>query len=165
MNTVKALQLLKESVITSGTYRPSESFKRFTSVGIALKGKPILLLGWNDDEASQNVTDRLLVNEQFAELVQYIYGDSAGLSKAVVKNSDACPLDLYLAIVKSEQGKEEDGTSEDELQGIVIDDRQDFAVGLCINDSIMKCFYPAANSLSVQIEINKIPNQSLCLYH
>ena len=165
MNANQVLQLLKESIITSGTYRPSESFKGDSSVGIALNGKPILLLGWHDDKDSQSVTERLLINEQFAELVRYIYGDSAGLSKVIVKSSAACPLDLYLAVVKSAQGQTEDGTGKDELQGIVVDDRQDFAVGLCINDSIMKCFYPDAKPLSVQIDINQIPSQSLRLYH
>lgn len=158
MNSDQALQLLKESIITPGAYRLSESFKGDSSVGIALNGKPFLLVGWHDDDESQRVTERLLINEQFAELVRYIYGDSAGLSKVIVKNSVACPSDSYLAIAKSVQGQTEDGADEDELQAILIDDRQDFAAGLCINNSIMMCFCPDAEPLSTQIKIDQLPH-------
>ena len=81
-------QLLKESPITPGHYSPSDSFKDWSSVAIALDDEPIMLIGWSDDSDSHDVAARLLDNEDFATLVRYEYGCSDNMTKVVIDNAD-----------------------------------------------------------------------------
>lgn len=149
-----ALQLLVESIITVGTYKPSKEFLSSDSIGITLNGEPILLLGYADDAESIDITDRLLDNKDFRELVEYVFGSSENLSKAAMSNSQTCPNPEYSCITKSVQGMEEDGSGTGDLVAVLPIERAAFACCLCINSKIMQCFYPSAKPLSKQVVLN-----------
>ena len=71
MNNEQALQLLKESILSTGTYNPSESFNNSKSVALELNDKPIILLGWEDDQESNEIATRLISNHQFLQLITH----------------------------------------------------------------------------------------------
>lgn len=156
LNPTIALQLFIESILTVGTYNPSEAFLESESVGIALDTQPILLLGYSGDKESNEIIDRLLLNDQFIDLVDYAFGTSENLKKVVVKNQSVCKESEHRSIVLSEQGVQEDGKGSGALVAVLPFCFDDFATGLCINSSIMQCFYPTAAPLSTQIGLKPI---------
>lgn len=154
MNQEQGLKLLKESILTTGEFTPSQNFLSDRSVGIAINGKPIILLGWADDEESNHIADRLVSNSHFHRLVDYVFGSCESVEKITVHNSEVCKTISYPCITESEQGLVEDGQGSGTLVALILkDDRPDFGFGICVNNSIMQSFYPEAKPLSVQIEL------------
>lgn len=147
-------QLLKESPITPGKYKPSSDFKASSSVGIALDGKPIMLLGWSDDSDSHDVAARLLDNEDFATLVRYEYGSSDNISKVIINNADIDNVREYNCITESKQGVVENGVGQGMLVAVTFKESPVLSVGCCINNSVMQCFYPESTPLSIQISLD-----------
>lgn len=150
-----ALQLLKESIITPGFYNPSQEFLANDSIGIAFDGQPLLMVGYPDYEENHQIIDRLLGNKHFFDLVDYVFGSGASLklSKMQFKNAEVCPGAEYASLTTSEQGQAEDGSGIGDLVAVLMTERKDFAAGLCMNSSIMLCFYPNAKPLSIQISL------------
>ena len=144
-------RLLQESILTNGKYFPSEIFKKSNSVAITLDGKPIILLGWENDSEAQALADRLLSNAEFINLVGYEYGANKNLSKTVVANSEACPGDEYFCIAESKQGTPDGGEATGMVVSVLPQNNTSFSFGICINSSIMLCFYPTAKPLSIQV--------------
>lgn len=153
MTNKEALQLLKESILTTGTYVPSENFKNSNSIALELNGKPIILLGWEEDQESDNVANRLIENKHFLSLLKYEYGFIESLEKKIVSNRESCPKASYHCITTSKQGMIEDGKGIGDLVAIILNEKDSLGFGMCINNSIMKCFFPYATTLSLQVEL------------
>ena len=154
MNNEQALQLLKESILMTGTYNPSERFNNSKSVALELNDKPIIILGWEDDQESNDIATRLISSHHFLQLITHEYGLIESLKKTIVTNREVCPDSSYNCIIKSEQGLIEDGQGAGELVAVILDDNNALGFGICVNNDIMKCFYPNAKSLSSQVELN-----------
>ncbi|MGP9666516.1 hypothetical protein [Psychrobacter sp. AOP31-A1-22] len=148
------LKLLAESPITPGKYKPSSDFKASSSVGIALDGKPIMLLGWSDDSDSHDVADRLLDNHDFATLVRYEYGCSDNMAKVIIDNADIDSNQEYNCITESKQGVVEDGVGQGMLVAVTFKESPVLSFSCCINNSVMQCFYPESTPLSTQISLD-----------
>lgn len=155
MNQTQALQLLKESILTVGVYELSEEFKQSNSIAIELNQKPILLLGYEGDKESDDIANRLLKSDQFLKLVMYEFGHVETLKKTVVVNKDVCVNPSYKCITKSEQGLEEDGSGTGQLVAVNPDNKDAFGFGICVNNEIMKCFYPDAKDLSAIVVLHE----------
>lgn len=150
-------QLWLNTFIAKGEFTPSKDFLSDRSVGIALNGKPIILLGWADDEESNHIADRLVSNSQFHQLLAYVFGSCESVEKITVHNAAVCQAITYPCITESEQGVVEDGEGTGTLVALILKhDRLDFGFGICVNNSIMQSFYPQAKPLSVQIELKTL---------
>ncbi|NWK51868.1 hypothetical protein HYG89_04720 [Acinetobacter sp. SwsAc5] len=150
-----AFDLLTESPICAGRYRPSEEFKKGHSLGITINGEPILMLGYAEDQENHDIADRLLACEGFKKLVKTVFGTHEGLEKGVIINQLACPDPEYLCLTESEQGVVETGIGTGLLVAVLPQDRQDFAFGLCAMNDVMLCLYPNAKPLSKQIILSE----------
>lgn len=146
-----AAQALKESIITPGVYTPRLSFLTAKSIGIVMDGKPIVLLGFEGDEHSNDVADRLLASQQFHVLVKYEFGEYQELTKEIVSNDSYCATKGYKAIVKSEQGKIEHGHEEGRLEAVLPLGTEAFGFGMCVSNELAKCFFPDAVDISCGI--------------
>lgn len=154
MNQAQAAQLLKESILMPGSYSPSTRFMRSRSVALEVNEKPILLLGWEEDQESHEIADRLISNPYFKALIEYEYGTIDSVKKTIVENGELCLKASYNCITKSEQGFVEEGHQNGELVAIVLEDNKALGFGMSISNGIMQCFYPDALALSVQVEFN-----------
>lgn len=144
-------QLVRESALTSGLYRPSDVFRNANSIAITLKGAPIILLGWEGENNSTVLAERLLNNSEFINLVKHEYGHTEDIGSAVVSNNAVCPGTEYLCLAESKQGVIDDGEDGCAVVSILPHNNHAFAFGLCINSSIMLCFCPDAKPLSKQV--------------
>lgn len=147
------LCLLKESILAVGKYIVEPEFYNGQSVAIILDETPVVLLGWPSEPLSHEVADRLLASEEFKTLVFQENPQGKILRKAIVKNKDFCSLSQkYDCLTESQQGFEENGLGQGMLVAVFPNnDSISFALGACINNSIMKCFYPDAQDLSIDL--------------
>lgn len=149
-----AAQALKESIISPGIYTPRLSFLSAKSIGIVVDGKPIVLLGFEGDEDSNDVADRLLASPQFHALVKYEFGEYQELTKEIISNDAYCATKEYNAVVKSEQGKIEAGHEEGRLEAVLPVGSQAFGFGMCVSNELAKCFFPDAVDISCDIVLD-----------
>lgn len=144
-------QLLAESCLTLGSYITTKNIIDRQQVVIALDNKPIISIGWTDCE-SQAIADRLLASDQFKSLLEYEYGEYSKIDKMIVKGKEVLTINkTYQALVKSEQGKYENGTGSGQLEAIFIQTPKVLGAAMCINNEVMLCIYPTAKPLSVQL--------------
>ena len=152
MNIHQSQELLKESIIKTGIYHTDNEFLSNKSVSITMDDEPIILLGSSKDIESHKIAERLLSNQQFKDLLNQEYNFLGQLKKKVVHNKTVCAYkSIFNCISKSEQGySPTPSNTNDELVAVLLD-KNALGLGICINDSIMKCFYPDATPLTYQI--------------
>lgn len=154
------VSLLKESILALSYYDPSDDFYNEKSVGIAVNGKPLLVLGPSDDAKSNSIADRLLKCTDFVDAVEYQYGQVI-LTKVVVSNADIGKHQM-LGLHESKQGVM-DSPNDLRVKGAVLEaifvpdpkSISSLALHCCIQTNIMKCFHPEANRLSYTLELKE----------
>ena len=153
MNESQSLQLLKESILATGKYSPTQDFLGAASVGILVNKTPVLLIGFGDDPSAHQIADRLLACPEFIHLIHYIFEDDADhISKGIVVNSNFTQ-ESYPCVMTSVQGRIEDGYGVGKLEAIALEAGEMLAFSICINSAIMRCFHPESTPLSFQIDL------------
>lgn len=150
----QAVRALTESIITPGTFLPTERFLTVTSVAVTMDGKPIVVAGPADDQESIEAVDRLLASKEFAALVKYEFGDYKDLSKAVIPNKDVAQAGQeYKAITQKDQGTGVVG-GKGQLEALIPHGSNAFGFALCVSNELMLCFYPHAIPITDDITLN-----------
>lgn len=156
MNTISrenVLRLLTDSIITPGTYTPTVRFLSSKSVGITMDGKPIIIVGYEGDQESNEVVDRLLASAEFAGLVEDRFGSYKKLSKSIISNNGYCANQACQAITKGQQGGCLDSKGVGQLVALLPEGSESFACALCVSNNLMLCFYPNAIPLKNDISL------------
>lgn len=160
MKNTKALQAMKESILTIGEYQPSQTFLSYSSVAIEFNGQPLILLGAEDDIETNEVAEKLLNSKIFFDLVSFVFNEpvmKGSLKKTIVKNKDFNNY-KYLAIVESEQGLVEEGNGNGLLVAILPNENlKGLAFFITVNNELMRIFYPQAKPIIEEIKISEIP--------
>jgi hypothetical protein len=97
--------LYNQSALAIGSYYTSHAMRQTQLLAIALDGKPILTLGYPDNDDTQREADTLLNLPSFARIAHEFFG-AGELTKVVVKGDAVMGGNTpYSCIVFGEQGK------------------------------------------------------------
>lgn len=140
-------QLFVESILAPGNYVPSEKLLNKNGVYIQKDNIKILLIVL---ENAEEIAQRLIKEKDFIELIQKDYGEFKELKISVSPNSDL-PKRSYCCLTESNQGTIDIVNDKANLVAVSLIDNPSLIAICCINNRIMKCFYPDAINLSSQI--------------
>lgn len=150
--------LYNQSALAIGSYYTSHAMRQTQLLAIALDGKPILTLGYPDNDDTQREADTLLNLPSFARIAHEFFG-AGELTKVVVKGDAVMGGNTpYSCIVFGEQGKTYEVDDNEPIAQVccviplaISIETEAFAFFLCIHNDIMKTFVPEAKDIP-QIE-------------
>lgn len=157
-----AIELLAQSIVMPSSFQPFSDFMGGSSISISHESAPVILLGPSHSTFARAVGDRLIEEEQFINLVHFLYG-AGELTIETVEHEKCIRGESCHSIVQSQQGQLEYGESGDHNLIAILPHpdqakSQAMAVGMCISNIIMKCLIPNSTDLSINATISKLPH-------
>lgn len=143
----RAMDLLRQSTLTPGTYAPTPEMRGGEHLALAAGVVPLMVLGPADDAETAQVGWRLIGSSAMAGLVHAAYPEFDGplnlypMNGAQVTWHTAMP-----ALVSKPAGQVEQGDESGPLVAVMLDPERGtaLAVGMATNNEVLHCIDPAA---------------------